>query len=234
MHVLVADDDTDILTTLADQLELHGIAADCATSGNQVLSLFETNAYDVILLDVMMPGGDGLSACRRLRDLGCTTPVLFLSARDTLDDKIAGFQVGADDYLVKPFAMKELICRVQALGQRISRQQARLLVFGELVMDLERATVTRSGTALKLNQLQFRLLRYLMTQAPKVLTREQLEYELWKGDLPDSDALRSHLYQLRKIIDKPFERPMLETVRGMGYRLSDTLSPTSPHTEPGA
>jgi len=220
MHVLVVDDDADILTTIADQLELHGITVDCAMNGNQAIGLVDENRYDVIVLDVMMPGSDGLSACRQLRDRGCTVPILFLTARDTLEDKVSGFDVGADDYLVKPFAMKELLCRIHALGRRISRQQARTLSFGELTLDLEQASVRRAGKLLRLNQLQFRLLRCLMIRAPQVVTREQLEHELWKDAPPDSDALRSHLYQLRQVIDRPFDYPMLETVRGMGYRLS--------------
>jgi len=219
MHVLVVDDDVDILATIADQLELHGMSVDCATNGNQAIGLVGDHRYDVIVLDVMMPGCDGLNACRLLRSRGCTVPILLLTARDTLEDKVSGFEVGADDYLVKPFAMQELVCRLHALARRISRQQVRTLSFGELTLDLEKASARRAGQPLRLNQLQFRLLRYLMIRAPQVVTRQQLEHELWREAPPDSDALRSHLYQLRQIIDRPFAFPMLETVRGMGYRL---------------
>lgn len=225
MQILVADDDIDILTTIADQLQLQGFSVDCATQGRQVLELAANNHYDVMVLDVMMPGGDGLTACRQLRQSGCRTPVLFLTARDTLDDKISGFEAGADDYLVKPFAIAELQCRIQALSKRTSHQKISRLTLGDLAMDLDQGSASRAGQVLKLNPLQFKLLRYLLIKAPDVVTRQQLEHELWRDSPPDSDALRSHLYQLRRIIDKPFAAPMLENVRGMGYRLQD------PHKE---
>jgi len=222
MLVLVADDDVDILTTIADQLELHGIDVDCAHNGNQALALAQDQRYDVIILDIMMPGRDGLSTCQALRSNSCTTPILFLTARDTIDDKVMGFTTGADDYLVKPFAMTELICRITALSQRVSRQQVRTLTYGELSLDVEQGVARRGGQALRLNALQFKLLRLLVSQAPNIVSRQQMEQTLWQDELPDSDALRSHLYQLRQILDKPFNYPMLETVRGMGYRLLDT------------
>lgn len=219
MSVLVVDDDIDILTTLADQFELAGISVDCASRGRQALELCRRNQYEVIVLDVMMPGGDGLSVCRELRRSGNATPILFLTARDTLDDKIDGFDAGGDDYLVKPFAMRELMSRVGALRKRISRQQVNLLQYGDLSMDLELRTAQRQGVNLKLNPQQFQLLHRLLVQAPAAVSRQQLEEALWDGEPPDSDALRSHLYQLRTVVDKPFAEPMILTVRGYGYRL---------------
>jgi len=220
MKVLVADDDPDILSTIADYLELYGIAVDCAKNGTQAVNLCALNQYDVLVLDVMMPKCDGLSACKQIRASGSTVPILFLTARDTLEDKIDGFNAGADDYLIKPFAMMELVCRIDALGKRISRQKARLLSVGELEMDLEHGNARRAGCTLMLNSIQFRLLRFLMSRSPQIVTREQLEQELWHSSVPESDALRSHIYQLRSILDKPFSFPMLETVRGRGYRLA--------------
>jgi DNA-binding response OmpR family regulator len=219
MQVLVVDDESDILSTIIDQLTINSMVADCAQSGKQAISLVSKNHYDVIVLDVMMPGIDGLETCRLLRADGCTTPIIFLTARDTVPDKIVGFKAGADDYLVKPFAMDELLCRVQALGNRVSRQALSQLSYADLHIDLESYQVKRENTSLQLNQIQYKLLRCLMTQAPKVVTREQLELAVWQGESPDSDVLRSHLYQLRQIIDKPFAFQMLETVRGQGYRL---------------
>ena len=220
MNILVVDDDSDILSTIADHLELQGASVDCAANGRQAVNLFTDNQYDVIVLDVMMHGGDGLSACRRLRELGCTSPILFLTARDTLEDKLCGFDAGADDYLVKPFYMSELTCRIQALARRISKQQIRRLCCGDLNMDLDQKLVTRGDVPLQLSQVQYKLLRFFMLQAPKIVDRAQLERELWGDEAPDSDALRSHLYQLRQIIDKPFNTQTLQTVRGMGYRLN--------------
>ncbi|QLE99336.1 response regulator transcription factor [Neptunomonas phycophila] len=225
MLVLVVDDDIDILTTIADQLALYGIDTDCARNGQQALTLTQRHTYDVIVLDIMMPGLDGLSTCQTLRREGCTTPIVFLTARDTLDDKITGFSTGADDYLVKPFAMKELLYRVKALSQRVSRHQVRTLHWGEITLDVEQASAQRSGQTLRLNALQFKLLKLLVSHAPSIVSREQMEHALWHDEPPDSDALRSHLYQLRQILDKPFSFPMLETVRGVGYRLVDTQEP---------
>lgn len=219
MKVLVADDDVDILSTIADYLQLHGIEVDCAQNGNQAITLSTQDRYDVLVLDVMMPKCDGLSACKQMRAMGFTVPVIFLTARDTLEDKIDGFDAGADDYLIKPFAMKELLCRIEALGKRISRQKITLLKSGDMEIDLDMGTAKRDGKILMLNSSQFRLLTFLMNKAPHIVTREQLERELWQDSVPESDALRSHIYQLRTVIDKPFAYPMLETVRGRGYRL---------------
>jgi len=221
MHILLTDDDPDILSTIADHLELHNMTVDFAYNGQQALSLLEKHHYDVIVLDIMMPKLDGLLTCEALRHHGNTTPVLMLTARDTLDDKITGFQHGADDYLVKPFAMRELICRIEALGQRTSHNKARKIHCGELELDLGQGHAIRAGQTLRLNALQFRLLKLLMTQAPQIVTREQIEKTLWQDNPPDSDALRSHFYQLRNIVDKPFTYPMLETIRGVGYRLTE-------------
>lgn len=221
MHILLTDDDPDILSTIADHLELHNMTVDFAYNGQQALSLLENNHYDVIVLDIMMPKLDGLLTCEALRNLGNTTPVLMLTARDTLDDKITGFQHGADDYLVKPFAMRELICRIEALGQRTSHNKTRKIHCGELELDFGQGHAIRAGQTLRLNALQFRLLKLLMTQAPQIVTREQIEKTLWQDNPPDSDALRSHFYQLRNIVDKPFTYPMLETIRGVGYRLTE-------------
>ena len=219
IQVLVVDDDSDILSTIIDQLTLNNLIADCAQNGRQALNLVATNHYDVIILDVMMSGLDGLQTCQQLRANGCTVPIIFLTARDTLADKIAGVNFGGDDYLVKPFAMDELLCRVQALAKRVSRQAISHLHYGDLHLDLESMQVSREGAKLNLNQLQFKLLRCLITQAPRVVSREQLESALWHDSLPDTDVLRSLLYQLRKVLDKPFSFAMLETVRSRGYRL---------------
>jgi DNA-binding response OmpR family regulator len=218
MLVLLTDDDPDILATLADQLELQGIKADCAYNGEQALTYCEQQIYDVIVLDVMMPKRDGLSTCNELRTRGINTPILLLTARDTLEDKVAGFTSGADDYLVKPFAMQELLCRIHALSHRVSKL-SQVLKVGGLELNPSLSQATRSGLPLKLNPIQFKLLATLMHHSPNVVSRGQLEHAIWPDEAPDSDALRSHLYQLRQIIDKPFTHPMLETVRGIGFRL---------------
>jgi len=220
MQVLIVDDEVDILTTIADQLSLDNIITDCAYNGEQALNLVQKNNYDVIVLDVMMPKLNGINTCQKIRANGCTTPIIFLTARDTLDDKIVGFNAGGDDYLVKPFAMDELLCRIQALSKRVSRQAISQLQYGELLIDLDSKQVYRNDQLLNLNQIQYKLLKHLITQAPKIVTREQLEYEIWQGEPPDSDSFRSHLYQLRQIVDKPYTYDVLKTVRNQGYKLA--------------
>ncbi|BFM21830.1 response regulator transcription factor [Gilvimarinus japonicus] len=227
MDVLVVDDDRDILATIIDQLQAHGMQTDCARNGREAVSLASQHRYDVIVLDVMMPGMDGLNACQLLRSAGCTTPILFLTARDTLLDKIDGFKAGGDDYLVKPFAMEELLYRIHALSLRISRHQARQLSVGPLTMDVEQNIVQRDGQTISLNKYQFQILRHLMTQSPRIVSRENLESAIWHDQPPESDALRSHLYQLRRLIDKPFEQPLLKTIRGVGFCITDGSAGTA-------
>lgn len=219
LKVLVADDDPQILEGVADYLEWHGILADCARTGEQALNLCRSNRYDVLVLDVMMPRLDGRALCEQLRRDGSTTPVLFLTALDTLDDKIRGFEAGADDYLVKPFAMAELLYRVRALSQRVSRQQVQQLEVGPLRLDLGGQQAHREGELLSLTPQAFQLLHYLAAQSPRLISRDELEQALWGEEPPESDALRSLLYQLRQKLDKPFAQPMLHTRRGQGVCL---------------
>jgi len=221
MYILLVDDEPDILVTISEQLETQGWIVDCAETGHRALNLSEQQEYDVVILDIMMPGGDGLSTCKQLRNRGCTCPILFLTAFDTVEDKIKGFDAGGDDYLVKPFHMSELLCRVKALAKRISRNQLSKLSVGELEIDLDSRLVKRQGQVISLGLIQFNMLKEMMLQAPKAIEREKLEQKLWGEDVPDSDALKSHLYQLRSLVDKPFAYPMIQTVRGQGYRVSD-------------
>lgn len=219
IKILVADDDPQILEGLVDYLEFHGILVDCARTGEQALNLCHRNRYDVLVLDVMMPRMDGRTLCEHLRREGSATPVLFLTALDTLDDKILGFEAGADDYLVKPFAMAELLYRIRALSQRVSRQQVRRLSVGSLELDLDTQQASRDGRELALTPQMFQLLHYLVAQSPRVISRTELEQTLWGEEPPESDALRSLLYQLRLKLDKPFAQPMLQTRRGQGVCL---------------
>ncbi len=220
LTVLLAEDDPGIQQGITDFLEWRGIEVDCARDGKQALSLCQQNRYDVLILDIRMPRLNGLDLCQQLRAEGVTTPILMLTALDTLDDKVRGFQAGTDDYLVKPFAMDELVCRVQALSQRVSRQQVRVLRYGPLELDVELQQVRRDGQRLHLMPQSFQLLRYLLARAPRVVSRSELEQAIWGGEPPDSDALRSLLYQLRTQLDKPFSYPLLHTLRGRGVCLA--------------
>jgi len=221
--ILVIEDHRDIAESILDFLEQRGFSVDYARDGVTGLHLAVSNRYDVIVLDVMLPGLDGISLCRKLREQARrTTPVLMLTARDTLDDKIAGLDAGADDYLVKPFEVRELEARVRALLRRQRGALAReVYTVGDLVLDTATLQVTRAGQSLTLTPIGLKMLTVLMRASPGVVSRQQLEREVWGDLLPDSDTLRSHLYNLRKVIDKPFDRPLLHTLASTGYRISD-------------
>jgi DNA-binding response OmpR family regulator len=221
--ILVIEDHRDIAESILDFLEQRGFSVDYAQDGVTGLHLAVSNPYDVIVLDVMLPGLDGISLCRKLREQARrATPVLMLTARDTLDDKIAGLDAGADDYLVKPFEVRELEARVRALLRRQRGALAReVYTVGDLVLDTSTLQVTRAGRALTLTPIGLKMLTVLMRASPGVVSRQQLEREVWGDLLPDSDTLRSHLYNLRKVIDKPFDRPLLHTLASTGYRVCD-------------
>jgi len=220
--VLLIEDHRDIAGAVVDFLEDRGFAVDYAADGITGLHLAVTNPYDVIVLDIMLPGLDGLSVCRKLREEARNdTPLLMLTARDTLDDKITGLSAGADDYLVKPFEVRELEARLRTLLRRHRGAVAREVhTVEDLTLDTATLQVTRGGQSLALTPIGLKLLTALMRASPRVVSRQQLEREVWGDLLPDSDTLRSHLYTLRKAIDKPFARPLLHTLPGAGYRLA--------------
>jgi len=197
---------------------------DYAADGITGLHLAVTNDYDVIVLDLMLPALDGLSLCRKLRaEAKKSTPVLMLTARDRLEQKIEGFQAGADDYLVKPFAMKELEIRLEALNRRGTRGfESRVMKVADLEFDPDTQTVKRGGLRLELNPSLRTLLGVLMSNTHRVVPRDELEHALWGDDRPDADVLRTHIYALRTVIDKPFSTKLLHTVHGTGYRLAET------------
>ncbi|HYQ39874.1 MAG TPA: response regulator transcription factor [Pseudomonas sp.] len=223
MRILLVEDNRDILANLADYLTLKGYTVDCAQDGLSGLHLATAGHYDLIVLDVMLPGLDGYTLCRRLREEARSNiPVIMLTARDQLDDRLQGFKSGADDYLVKPFALSELAARIEAVLRRSQGSSQRVLQVADLSYDLDTLEVSRGGRRLKLNPLGLKLLALLMQKSPHVLRREALEEALWGDDCPDSDSLRSHIHQLRQVIDKPFPQPLLHTVHGLGYRLAES------------
>ncbi len=226
-NVLLIEDHRDIAGAIADFLEQRGFVVDYAPDGVSGLHLAVTNRYDVIVLDVMLPGMDGIAVCRKLREEARNdTPVLMLTARDTLDDKINGLGAGADDYLVKPFEVRELEARIRSVLRRHRGAVVReIYTVVDLTLDTATLQVTRDGQLLTLTPIGLRLLTVLMRASPRVVTRQQLEHEVWGDLLPDSDTLRSHLYTLRKIIDKPFSKKLLHTIPGTGYRLASDDAP---------
>jgi DNA-binding response OmpR family regulator len=221
--LLLIEDHRDIAESILDFLEPRGYAVDYAADGITGLHLAVTNPYDVIVLDVMLPGIDGLTVCRKFREEARrATPILMLTARDTLEDKITGLDAGADDYLVKPFEIRELEARLRSMLRRHRGAVTREVhTIGDLTLDLATLKVTRAGRALSLTPIGFKLLTVLARSSPRVVSRQDLEREVWGDVPPDSDALRSHLYNLRKAIDRSFDRPLLHTVAPAGYRLAD-------------
>ncbi|MGM0633153.1 MAG: response regulator transcription factor [Pseudomonadota bacterium] len=223
MNILIIEDNRDIAANLADYLEPAGHELDFAIDGKGGLKLAAEHTFDVIVLDLMLPGGmDGIEVCRRLRqELQLTTPVLMLTARDQLDDKLSGFNAGTDDYLVKPFSIRELEARLLALARRREDVTDHRLTVGDLILDTDTLQAERQGHRLDINPVQRKLLTHLMKQSHRVVNRAELEQLIWGDSPPDTDILRTHIYALRRIIDRPFDRPLLHTVHGIGYRLSD-------------
>ncbi|PSV13619.1 response regulator transcription factor [Photobacterium leiognathi] len=220
MKILIVDDNYQIVETISDYLELENNIVDCAYHGEGALKLIEDNHYDVIIMDIMMPKIDGISAVEKIRaDLLCGTPILFLSAKDTLDDKIAAFKAGGDDYLLKPFAMEELCLRIQALANRGQRQDIGILSFADIHINNQTDEVRRDDQVIKLSRIQLKILKLLIRQAPNIVTRQQIMETIWGDESPCSDALRSHIYGLRNAIDKGFSESRLETIHGQGYRI---------------
>ncbi|WP_142809157.1 response regulator transcription factor [Tepidiphilus olei] len=221
MDVLLIEDNRDLAGNLLDHLEACGHRVDWASDGLSGLHLAASKPFDAIVLDLGLPGLDGIELCRRLREEGIATPILVLTARGELDDKLLGLEVGADDYLVKPLSLRELEARLRANVRRAAGGlERRRLQVGDLILDERTHQVSRQGKRIVLAPFDYQLLRLLMRASPAVLTRERLEAALWGDDPPDSDALRTHIHRLRQAIDRPFDVPLLHTVPHVGYRLA--------------
>lgn len=220
MRILIIEDNRDIAANLGDFLSDFGHEVDYAYDGVTGLHLAVVNEFDAIVLDLALPGMDGLEVCRKLREDGRKdTPVLMLTARDQLEDKLLGFKSGADDYLVKPFELKEVEARLQVLARRGQRVRPRELKVADLEYNLETLEVHRGNTSIDLNPIGLKLLERLMSASPAVVTRRELEHHVWGEELPDSDSLRVHIHTLRVAIDKPFETQLIRTRHGIGYSL---------------
>ncbi|WP_423760838.1 response regulator transcription factor [Burkholderia sp. NLJ2] len=221
MRVLVIEDDASIATNLYDYLESIGYEVDAASSGPAGFQLALEQHWDAILLDLSLPGMDGLTLCRKLREEAHRdTPVLMLTARDALDDRLEGFGHGADDYLVKPFSLKEVGARLGALIKRYRGQVTEAAICcADVRLDLQTLTVERGGQPIKLPPKCLQLLRILMQSPNRVLGRAELETAIWGEQMPDSDTLRSHVYTLRRALTANGGSDPIETVHGLGYRL---------------
>lgn len=212
--ILVVDDDAPIRRMLQRTLAAEGYAVEVSADGGAALAAVEASAPDLILLDVTMPGVDGLAVCRRLRAKGLATPVLLLTARDTLHDRVAGLDAGADDYVVKPFETEELLARVRALLRR-GKQPESVLAFGDLMFDVELRAVTRAGQTLLLSEREADMLELLLRNARRVVRRDQAISEIWGGDA-STNVVDRYVSNLRRKLGEP---PLIETVRGVGFVL---------------
>ena len=221
MWILLVEDNDALAANIGEYLEQEGDIVDFAHDGLTGLRLAEANAYDALVLDLMLPGLDGLQLATQLRaNSSRRTPILMLTARDTLKDKLDGFEAGGDDYLTKPFDLLELRARLKALVRRAGGGN-RVLALGDLVYDTGTLAVRRGAAPVKLTRTGLRMLELLMRRAPEVVSRQEMERAIWGDEPPDSDAaLRVHVHGLRVALDRPFDIKLLHTVPGIGYRLA--------------
>ena len=222
MNILLVEDNRDLATNLFDFFEARSYTMDLASDGILGLALSSENVYDVIVLDWMLPSMDGIAMCKRLRDAGKQTPILMLTARDSLEDKIAGLEAGADDYVVKPFSLREVEARILALIRRSQvRDGVKMLQVGDLTFNTDTLKVLRGNRPIVLPPIALKFLEVLMRHSPRVLSREEVERSIWGDTPPDSDALRGHLHIMRNVVDKNTDKPLIKTHRGHGYQICD-------------
>lgn len=221
MKLLLLEDDVETRTHIVRLLQAEGHVVDTAGTGPDAIFLGTTGSYSVLILDRMVPGVDGLGVVRSLRAAGIQTPALFLTALGEVDDRVAGLQAGADDYLVKPFAASELLARIEALARRAPvADVATVLRAADLEVDLLRRQVTRAGKRIELQQQEYKLLEYLLRHEGKIVTRSMLLENVWSFHFdPGSNLIESHMSRLRAKVDKGFDRELIHTIRGAGYRL---------------
>ena len=221
LKILVVDDESRMRKLVKDFLVKAGYDVIEAGDGEQAVDTFYAQKdIALIILDVMMPKMDGWQVYREIRQ-NSKVPIIMLTAKSEERDELLGFDLGVDEYISKPFSPKILVARVEAILRRSSGGKKRQLKVADLVYDLDTLDITRADQPLKLNPLTMKLLAILMQKSPAVVRREALEEALWGDDSPDSDSLRSHIHQLRQVIDKPFATPLLHTLHGVGYRLAD-------------
>lgn len=221
MRILIVEDNRRLNNSLKASLEEDGYAVDAAFDGEEGQSLAELTPYDAVILDIMLPRRDGLAVCRELRRQRINMPILMLTARDTVEDRILGLDSGADDYLVKPFSLGELRARLRALLRRESSNKTGLLTAADLILDPAAHTVTRGGRPLDLTAKEFALLEYMLRNPNRLITREMAESHVWSYDYDGaSNVVDVYIRRLRRKVDDPCELKLIETLRGFGYRLN--------------
>lgn len=222
MRVLVVEDDRKISSYLKRALEEQGYAVDTAFTGREALDYAEAAPYDIIILDILLPEMDGLSVCREIRQRDSRTPILMLTARDAIDDRVNGLDAGADDYLVKPFALKELLARLRAMSRRVTDlPKSPILQVADLTMDTITRRVKRGNKLIELTAKEYAVLECLMREPDRVLTRTQIAEHVWNYDVYNqSNVVDVYIRNLRRKIDDGFAVKLIHTIRGAGYRLS--------------
>ncbi len=221
LNILLVEDNLTIAKQLTGFLEGRGWQVDYAQTGGLAVNLSAANIYDLVILDLNLPDMDGLDVCSRIKEQGeVNTPILMLTARDAYDDKARGFDQGADDYVTKPFELRELALRCQALARRNDLHRSRKIELGELRIDLAQKLAWRQEQPLQPTAVGFRILVHLAEAHPNPVSRSVLVHHLWGDGPPDSDALKSHIYSLRGVLDRPFDYPMLTTITNVGYKLN--------------
>lgn len=221
--VLVVEDDVDLARNLVDFLQLQGYETDYAAEAGSAMHLLQAHHYDLVVLDLMLPGQDGLTLCRRIRgELHSRVPVVMLTAKDEVDTKVSAFDIGADDYVVKPAALREVEARIRALIRRAAGRETEnaVLEVGDLRLDMGAMRVERAGRTIALPPVPLKILALLMRRSPNVVHRHQIQREIWGDELGDNHALIVHMHTLRSAVDKPFGRQLVHTVRGFGYRVA--------------
>ena len=221
---LLVEDDQDIAENIIDYLDTYGCITDYAMSGEQALEMLRDNTFDAVVLDLNLPKMNGFEICLHIRNtLRLNVPVLILTARVLLDDKKQGFECGADDYLTKPFDLEELAMRLKALMRRSHKNITSIFQVADLTLDPENGIVTRGGKEVVLSHVGFKILHKLMERSPGIVKREEIIYDIWHDDPPMSDSLKSHFFSLRQLVDKPFEKQLLYSIRGRGYKIDDNF-----------
>ena len=219
MRILIAEDEKSLNALLKKQLEAQSYSVDACLDGQEAIDYIDCTDYDVILLDIMMPKKSGMEVLKALRRKDSQTPVLLLTARDSIEDRVLGLDAGADDYLVKPFAFEELLARIRVMLRKKTGQNSSLLSAGDLTLDLNS---TRAGQEIPLSSKEFALLRYLLMNQGRILSRDQIEQHIWNYDYAgSSNMVDVYIRYLRKKIDDPFDRKLIHTVRGAGYVLRE-------------
>ncbi|MCM8776226.1 MAG: response regulator transcription factor [Candidatus Omnitrophica bacterium] len=220
MRILIVEDEIKVCHFIERGLKEHGITVDTALDGHEGYVLAETGDYDCIILDIMLPKLDGYEVVKRLREKKIKTPVIFLTAKDAVEDRVQGLELGADDYLVKPFAFSELLARVRARVRRERNQEVNKYQIGDLMIDVAKRVVTRSGQKIDLTPREFSLLQYLAEKQSEVVTRTMISEHVWGYHFDSmSNVIDVHMTNLRKKVDLPDCKPLIHTLRGIGYVL---------------